>query len=99
MNANWNTNTSIGTWFKVTCDNGNLVTGIVLESNNLVGWATREIYHLSILQVLNFKDNQLSDAGFEGFIEQTGTLLTLLQLGENSLTQVKDIKKAPASLQ
>jgi Leucine-rich repeat (LRR) protein len=101
-NSNWNTTAPICTWFGVGCAPGRTadnVTSLVLESNNLAGRIAKLIYEMPHLQVLNLKDNQLTDAGFDGFgAAEVTAPLTTLQLASNALTKVDGIGNAPKTL-
>ena len=101
-NSNWNTTAPICTWFGVGCAPGrttDTVTSLILESNNLVGRVAKLIYEMPHLQILNLKDNQLTEAGFDEFgATEVIAPLTTLQLASNALTKVDGIGNAPKTL-
>ncbi len=81
-NTNWGSNSSICTWYGVTCTGGH-VTRLSLGYNNLNGSIPPEIGQLSNLQNLYLGGNQLTSLPIE--ISQLSSLWDLF-LGGNPLT-------------
>jgi Leucine-rich repeat (LRR) protein len=96
--TNWLSDTSVCTWFGITCDQSNNVHAIALPQNNLVGRMAKLIYQMSHLTQIDLKDNSLRDGDFTGFTDVEESNLHLLDLSGNSLTSLKGIGDAPKSL-
>ncbi len=75
----WIANTSICTWYGITCSGGN-ITGIALPANNLVGWLP-DFGNLSNLTSLILDGNQLM-----GEIPDLPDTITTGSFGYNALT-------------
>ena len=102
-NTGWKSSDPICSWFGVTCEDGDNndegVTAIRLQSNNLAGRVAKVVYELPKLRVLDLKDNQLADGGFEAFSRpDVSPDLEVIQLAENALTSMTGIGDAPPSL-
>ncbi len=85
-NTNWNTTSSVQSWFGVSVPSPGYVSALVLTSNNLAGSIPPEIENLSQLQILRLYNNQLTGA----IPTELGNLsqLTRIELGQNQLTGV-----------
>jgi len=56
----WLSNKSFCMWYGIACDNYDMVIGISLSSNNIIGYIPSEIGELRSLQFINLSDNSLS---------------------------------------
>ena len=83
-NTNWLTERPIREWHGVTSDASGRVTGLLLESNELVGEIPKELGSLSNLKRLEFGNNQLTGE----IPRELGNLSALeaLQLGSSPAT-------------
>jgi Leucine-rich repeat (LRR) protein len=101
-NTHWNSTKPVCSWFGVECANGSAeddtgVTSINLPSNGLAGRVSKIIYEMKDLKILNFKDNSLTDPGFEGLLRDSK--LETIILSGNGFTNINGIGNAPDSLQ
>ena len=75
------------------------VTELNLSGNQLSGKISKHLYAMPSLQVIDFKNNQITDAGLDGIVGESGAPLQKLILSENQLTSLAGIENAPESLE
>jgi Leucine Rich repeat len=109
--TNWlDPNMGICSWFGVTCDSlessiSTVDEGVIkieLPNNNLVRTLPTQLYGMPYLQVLNLRQNPLTEASFEGFQRAEKELrhtapLQHLDLSHCLLTDASGLRHAPAA--
>ena len=82
---------------KVDSDTG--VTELNLSGNQLSGKISKHVYVMPSLELIDLKNNQITDAGLDGIVSEGGAPLKKLILSENQLSSLSGIQNAPESLE